>query len=71
VKWVSVNDRLPEPTQSDQKKFLGWKMKNKRIVDSCLNCRHCQILDHWDYHEYNCLHNAEPRPYKSEEYTEA
>ena len=45
-------------------------MKNRRRVDTCLNCKHCQMIDHWDYQEYNCLHESEPRPYKSEEYTE-
>jgi len=44
-------------------------MKNRRTVDSCLNCKHCQILDGFDYNDYTCLHNAKPKPYKSEHIT--
>ena len=45
-------------------------MKNPRRIDSCLNCRHCETIDQWDWQEHNCLHDAEPMPYVSEEITD-
>jgi hypothetical protein len=44
-------------------------MKNLRTVDSCLNCKHCETVDHWDWTEHNCIKDSEPRPHISEEIT--
>jgi hypothetical protein len=37
-------------------------MRNPRRIDSCLNCKHCETVAQWDWAEYNCLHEAPPKP---------